>query len=84
MNLEVTRSAGPLGKLIVAGLQLHSDPQSYIINLIENSEPPEISTALKTVTEEWEILAGTSPGFYEVVRKLKDVWMSSSQMQASY
>ena len=52
-TLTVARSADPLGQLSVGGIQLCSDPQRYIINLIESSELPEISTALKTVTKEW-------------------------------
>jgi uncharacterized protein DUF1877 len=51
-SLEVARSSNPLGKLIVGGTQLYTDPQSYIINLIEDSELPEVSASLKTVTEE--------------------------------
>jgi hypothetical protein len=52
-SLTVSRSSNPLGKLIVGGIQLYSDTQTYIINLIESSELPEISTALKVVTKEW-------------------------------
>ena len=52
-SLEVVRSSSPLGKLIVGGIQLYAHPQSYIINLIEGVELPEISTGLKRVTEEW-------------------------------
>jgi hypothetical protein len=52
-TLTVRRSANPLGKLIVGGIQLHSDTQTYIINLIESSELLEISTALNAVTKEW-------------------------------
>jgi hypothetical protein len=52
-TLTVRRSSNPLGKLIVGGIQLHSDTQTYIINLIESSELLEISTALKAVTKEW-------------------------------
>jgi hypothetical protein len=52
-TLTVGRSSSPLGKLILGGIQLYSDPQRYIINLTESSELPEISTALKTVTKEW-------------------------------
>lgn len=52
-TLKVARSSSPLGKLIVGGIQLYSDPQSYIVNLIEGSELPAISTALKAVTKEW-------------------------------
>ena len=52
-TLTVRRSSNPLGKLILGGIQLHSDTQRYIINLIENSELPEISTALRGLTKEW-------------------------------
>ena len=51
-TLTVARSSNPLGKLIVGGIQLYSDPQRYIVNLTESSELPEISTALKGVTKE--------------------------------
>lgn len=51
-TLTVSRSSSPLGKLIVGGIQLYSDPQTFIINLTESSELPEISTALKAVTKE--------------------------------
>jgi len=52
-TLTVCRSSNPLGKPIIGGIQLHSDIQTYIINLIERGELPEISTALKEVTKEW-------------------------------
>jgi hypothetical protein len=52
-TLTVARSSSPLGKLIVGGIQLHSDPQRYILNLVESSELPEISAALKAVTKQW-------------------------------
>ena len=52
-SLMVARSSSPLGKLILGGTQLYSDPETYIVNLIESSELPEISTALKGVTKEW-------------------------------
>jgi uncharacterized protein DUF1877 len=52
-TLTVRRSSNPLGKLIAGGIQLHSDTQTYVINLIESSELPELSTALKEVTKEW-------------------------------
>jgi hypothetical protein len=51
--LTVARSSSPLGKLILGGIQLYSDPRSYIINLTENTELPEIASALKTVTKAW-------------------------------
>lgn len=51
--LTVARSADPLGKLFLGGTWLCSDPQRYIVNLVESSELPEILTALKTVTKEW-------------------------------
>jgi hypothetical protein len=52
-TLTVRRSSNPLAKLILGGIQLHSDTQTYIINLIESSELSEISIALKEVTKEW-------------------------------
>jgi Domain of unknown function (DUF1877) len=52
-TLKVAPSSTPLGKLILGGIQLYSDPQSYIVNLTDSSELPEISIALKTVTKEW-------------------------------
>jgi hypothetical protein len=52
-TLTVSRCSSPLGKLILGGMQLYSDTQSYIINLTESSELSEISTALKAVTKEW-------------------------------
>src|SRR5262245_30610780 len=36
----------PLGKLFLGGIQLYSDPSTYVINLIEHSELPEVSAAL--------------------------------------
>jgi len=52
-TLAVTRSPSPLGKLVLGGIQLYADPQTYIINLVENSELPEVATALRVVTKEW-------------------------------
>jgi len=52
-TLSVARSATPLGKLIVGGIQLYSDPLTYIVNFIDSSELPEISAALNSVTKEW-------------------------------
>jgi hypothetical protein len=52
-TLTAARSSTPMGKLILGGTQLYSDPESYIINLIESSELPEIATALKAITKEW-------------------------------
>ena len=52
-SMTVAPSASPLGKLILGGTQLYSDPERYILNLIESSELPEISAALKAVTKEW-------------------------------
>jgi hypothetical protein len=49
----MTRSANPLGKLILGGTQLYSDMQTYIVNLIEHGELSELSAALKAVTKEW-------------------------------
>ncbi len=51
--MNARQSSNPLGKLILGGLHLHSDTQTYIINLIECGELPGISTALKKVTKEW-------------------------------
>ena len=52
-TLSVARSSTPLGKLILGGIQLYSDPQSYIVNFTDSSELSEISIALKAVTKEW-------------------------------
>jgi len=52
-TITVGRCSSPLGKLILGGTQLYSDPQRYIINLTECGELPEISAALKAFTKEF-------------------------------
>jgi len=52
-TLSAARSSTPLGKLILGGIQLYSDPQSYIVNFTDSHELPEISIALKAITKEW-------------------------------
>ena len=52
-SLTMVPSANPMGKLILGGRQLYSDTQTYIVNLIEANELPEISEALNGVTKEW-------------------------------
>jgi Domain of unknown function (DUF1877) len=52
-TLAVSRSSQPLGKLILGGTQLYSDSQSYVINLVESSELPQVSTALNAITKDW-------------------------------
>jgi hypothetical protein len=52
-TLTIAPSAAPLGKLVLGGRQLYSDTQSYIVNLIESSELPEISAGLEVVTIDW-------------------------------
>ena len=51
-TITAVRSPDPLGKLILGGIQLYSDPQRYIINLTVSSDLPEISTALRAITKE--------------------------------
>lgn len=65
-TLSFSDSSTPLAKLILGGKQLYSDPQSYIVNLIEHEELSAISAALRTVTKEWmraryEQLRSTDP-----------------------
>lgn len=52
-TLTVARSSAPLGKLILGGVQLYSDPQTYIINLVDDGDLPEVSAALRAVTKDW-------------------------------
>lgn len=52
-SLSIRSSSSPLGKLILGGRQLFFDTQTYIVNLIEHDELPEISAALGTVTKDW-------------------------------
>lgn len=52
-TLTTAGSSNPLGKLILGGTQLYSDVRSYIVNFVEHDELSAISSALKTVTQEW-------------------------------
>jgi hypothetical protein len=52
-SLVVGPSPNPLSKVILGGTQLYSDTQSYIINLVEEPQVPEVAAALKMVTKEW-------------------------------
>ena len=51
-NLTIAPATNPLGKLILGGRQLHSDTETYIVNLVEANELPEILGALEGVTKE--------------------------------
>ncbi len=51
-TLTIGSSPTPLAKLILDGKQLHSDTSTYIANLVDWHELPEISEALKAVTKD--------------------------------
>jgi hypothetical protein len=52
-SLTIAPARNPLGKLIVGGRQLYSNKQSYIVNLVDANELPEISAALKAISKQW-------------------------------
>ena len=63
-SLSVVPSSNPLSKLVLGPRQLFSDTQRYIVNFIEHDELSAISTALKTVTEEWGRRDRSSPSVW--------------------
>lgn len=52
-TLTPAPNSGPLSKLILGGKQLHSDTQTYIVNLVEHDELSPILAALETVSPAW-------------------------------